>query len=182
MFNVFLLTTFSGSLFEELGIPLELCTSRMAMVADACLAYQSHLLVLACSGELLESPKTLPDVLARTLPSQSNFFLSYILINGLSSWTIALGHFGSAFKFILCKRPFEPDLTKKGVGIEGKVDYSSVAPKLLLVFLLAINFAIIAPIILLPAAGSCATIYVVHKYLFLYVRFLYIWSRLWTFY
>eukprot|EP01043_Picozoa_sp_COSAG02_P049357 COSAG02_NODE_4948_length_4798_cov_1.602894_2_plen_757_part_00 len=48
VFNVFLLTTFSGGLLEGLE-------------------------------ELLENPKELPNVLAKTLPSQSNFFLSYIL-------------------------------------------------------------------------------------------------------
>ncbi len=48
VFNVFLLTTFSGGLIEGLE-------------------------------ELLENPKALPNVLARTLPSQSNFFLAYIL-------------------------------------------------------------------------------------------------------
>eukprot|EP01043_Picozoa_sp_COSAG02_P024389 COSAG02_NODE_1330_length_13218_cov_8.247504_12_plen_757_part_00 len=48
VFNVYLLTTFSGGLIEGLE-------------------------------ELLENPKELPNVLAKTLPSQSNFFLSYIL-------------------------------------------------------------------------------------------------------
>lgn len=174
VFNVFLLTTFSGSLFEELGTATLGNSNPRVFIRlslSFCLLWCStntHLVMRACAGAVLDSPKTLPEILARTLPSQSNFFLSYILINGLYSWTMVLGQFGPVFKLIMCKKAYRPDRTKRrGPGI---VDYISVAPKVLLVFLLAINFAMIAPLILLPAAASCATVHAVHKFLFLYVR------------
>ena len=69
----------------------------------------------------------------------------------------------------LLKQPYEPDLTLTGVGVVGRTETTVVASKLLLILLLAINFATVAPIVMMPTAMSAAVIYVVHKFLFVYV-------------
>jgi hypothetical protein len=109
---------------------------------------------------VIDAPTELPTILARTLPSQSNFFLSYILVNGVSSWYIFLLTIGPLVKTRLLKQPYDPPLPRI---------YDFVAPKLLLVLTLAINFATVAPLLLLPAAFSFFTIYVAFKYLFIFV-------------
>eukprot|EP01043_Picozoa_sp_COSAG02_P024388 COSAG02_NODE_1330_length_13218_cov_8.247504_11_plen_257_part_00 len=69
----------------------------------------------------------------------------------------------------LLKQPYEPDLTLNGVGVVGRTETTVVSSKLLLILLLAINFATVAPIVMMPTAMSAAVIYVVHKFLFVYV-------------
>lgn len=69
----------------------------------------------------------------------------------------------------ILKQPYKPDLTLTGVGVVGRTETTVVAPKLLLILLLAISYATVAPIVLMPAAMAGAVIHVVHKFLFVYV-------------
>lgn len=90
-------------------------------------------------------------------------------INGITTWSVVILQVGDMVKCWLLKQPYEPDLTLTGVGVVGRTETTVVASKLLLILLLAINFATVAPIVLMPTAMSAAVIYVVHKFLFVYV-------------
>ena len=49
-------------------------------------------------------------MLATSLPSQSNFFLAYILINGITTWSVFILQAGDMVKCWLLKKPYTPDL------------------------------------------------------------------------
>lgn len=76
---------------------------------------------------------------------------------------------GDLVKCWLLKQPYKPDLTLAGVNVVGRTETTVVSSKLLLILLLAINFATVAPIVMMPTAISAAVIYFVHKFLFVYV-------------
>eukprot|EP01052_Picozoa_sp_SAG31_P014634 SAG31_NODE_917_length_11033_cov_3.285897_4_plen_846_part_00 len=163
VFNVFLLASLSGSLFDSITV-------------------------------LIDDPTNLPNMLGKTLPAQSNFFIGYvcrnqstaflsvplsanasdasahwlqILLNGVSGFFVQLLTIGRVVSALLFRsKKTGPELSG---GNPFPTDYVRSAAKLLLILVLAISYSVMAPLVLLPALMSFGTIYTVHKYLLIFM-------------
>eukprot|EP01050_Picozoa_sp_SAG11_P013939 SAG11_NODE_1668_length_4494_cov_1.724460_2_plen_200_part_00 len=90
-----------------------------------------------------------------------------ILLNGVSGFFVQLLTVGRLTSAIIFRsKKTGPDLSN---GALFPTDYVRSAAKLLLILVLAISYSVMAPIVLLPALMSFGTIYIVHKYLLIFV-------------
>ncbi|PPQ92296.1 hypothetical protein CVT25_008893, partial [Psilocybe cyanescens] len=136
----------------------------------------SFLIVTLASGitsslnQLINSPTSIPTILAQNLPQASVFFLTYIVLQGLSG--VAGGFLQIVPLLIYYVKLFILGSTPRAVwGIKyglRSLNWGTAFPEVTLLVVIALGYSIISPIINGLACATFFMFYQLYKYLFLY--------------
>lgn len=127
--------------------------------------------VIASGLDMFKEPTTIPATLAENLPKASNFFLTYVILQGLAGSAggflqiVALAIYYVKL-FILGSTPrsvYDIKYTPR------KVAWGTLFPGITLLTVITLSYSIIAPIISGLAIATFFLFYMLYKYLFLYV-------------
>ncbi|EPQ52218.1 DUF221-domain-containing protein [Gloeophyllum trabeum ATCC 11539] len=137
----------------------------------------SFLIVTISSGitaalpGLINNPASIPTLLAQNLPSASNFFLTYVLLQGLSG--SAAGFLQAVPLVLYYVKLYILGSTPRSVYnikyVGRSVAWGTLFPGTTLLVVVAFGYMIISPIINGLACASFFLFYLVYKYLFLWV-------------
>ncbi|KIY47384.1 DUF221-domain-containing protein, partial [Fistulina hepatica ATCC 64428] len=136
----------------------------------------SFLIVAVSSGiipainQIVNDPTSIPTLLAEKLPLSSIFFLTYVLLQGLSG--VAGGFLNIVSLIIYYAKLYILGSTPRAVyGIKyslGSVTWGTTFPGIGLITAIALGYSIISPIINGLACFTFAGFYFLYKYLFLW--------------
>ncbi|KAH8834007.1 hypothetical protein DL96DRAFT_1491150 [Flagelloscypha sp. PMI_526] len=127
--------------------------------------------LLASLPEIIKTPGNVPTILATNLPKASTFFLSYVILQGLSG---AAGGFLMIVPLIVYYvKLFILGSTPRSVfgikfGARG-VSWGTLFPNTTLIVVISIGYMIISPIINGLAFATFFLFYMLYKFLFLWV-------------
>ncbi|KAF8221509.1 DUF221-domain-containing protein [Tricholoma matsutake] len=127
--------------------------------------------IMAALPGLLNNPTSVPTLLAQQLPQSSTFFLTYIILQGLSGTaggflqviTLAIYY---VKLFILGSTPRSIYGIKYGLQ---NVAWGTTFPGITLLLVITLGYSIISPIINGLACATFFLFYMLYKYLFLWV-------------
>ncbi|PPQ67349.1 hypothetical protein CVT24_011532, partial [Panaeolus cyanescens] len=127
--------------------------------------------LLASLEPLLNNPTSIPNILAQNLPKASTFFLTYIILQGLTG---VAGGFLQIVRlilyyvklFILGSSPRSVHSIKY---VMPSVAWGTLFPSITLLVVITLGYSIISPIINGLACFTFFLFYQLYKYLFLYV-------------
>ncbi|KAI5829710.1 DUF221-domain-containing protein [Schizophyllum commune Tattone D] len=126
--------------------------------------------IIASLEDLLNNPTSIPNLLASNLPSASNFFLTYVILQGLSG--TAAGFLQIVPLALYYVKLFVLGSTPRAVyGIKYElrnVAWGTLFPGITLLSTIAIGYSIISPIINGLACFTFFAFYELYKYLFLW--------------
>ncbi|KAL5521544.1 PHM7_2 [Sanghuangporus sanghuang] len=126
--------------------------------------------IIAALPELLDDPGSIPTILAQKLPSASNFFLTYVILQGLSG--SAAGFLQAIPLVIYYAKLFILGSTPRSVyNIKytlRNVKWGTLFPATTLIVVISITYSVISPIINGLACVTFFLFYQLYKYLFLY--------------
>ncbi|KAG6900296.1 hypothetical protein C0993_000269 [Termitomyces sp. T159_Od127] len=141
------------------------------------LVVHSFFIVTLSSGiikalpDLINNPTSVPSLLAENLPGASTFFLTYIVLQGLS--VVAASFLQVVPLIIYYVKLFVLGSTPRSVhGIKfglGSVNWGTTFPNVTLLVVITLGYSIISPIINGLACATFFGFYMVYKYLFLWV-------------
>ncbi|CAA7269965.1 unnamed protein product [Cyclocybe aegerita] len=127
--------------------------------------------LIASLDDLINNPTSIPSILAENLPKASTFFLTFILLQGLSG--VAGGFLQIVPLIVYYVKLFLLGSTPRSVwGIKygmGKVAWGTAFPGVTLLVVITLGYSIISPIINGLACATFFMFYQLYKYLFLYV-------------
>lgn len=111
---------------------------------------------------IVQNPTLALSILARGLPTSSNFYISYLILQGL---TVAGGSLFQAvglFLYYILGTLFDSTLRKKWARFSGlgTVAWGTTFPPVVTLATITLTFSIIAPMILLFAAASFGLLYI----------------------
>jgi MFS family permease len=112
----------------------------------------------------------IPQLLASSIPKASNFYLSYFVLQGLAVVSGTLLNLTGLVLFLVLGRFLDNTprkMYKRWVSLAG-MSWGTVFPPYTNLFVIAICYAIIAPLVLLFAAAGLFLFYQVYKYQLLY--------------
>ncbi|KAF9259050.1 DUF221-domain-containing protein [Marasmius fiardii PR-910] len=126
--------------------------------------------IISGLGDFLQNPSGIPNRLADKLPQASTFFLTYVILQGLSG---TAGGFLQIIPlviyyvklFILGSTPRSVHSLKYGMG---KVAWGTLFPGITLLVTISLVYSIISPIINGLACFTFFAFYQMYKFLFLY--------------
>jgi len=127
--------------------------------------------IIASLNSILNQPTSIPAILAHGLPQASTFFLTYLLLQGLSG--VAGGFLQIVSLIVYYVKLFLLGSTPRSIwGIKyGKssVAWGTTFPGITLLVVIALGYSLIAPIMNGFACATFFLFYQLYKYLFLYV-------------
>ncbi|KAJ8075602.1 phosphate metabolism protein 7 [Marasmius tenuissimus] len=154
------------------GVELSLMTRYFIF-----LVLHGFLIVTLASGimsglnQLVDNPTSIPSLLAQKLPTASTFFLTFVVLKGLSG--TAGGFLQIVPLAIYYVKLFVLGSTPRSVyGIKyamGSVAWGTLFPNITLLTVIALGYSIISPIINGLACFTFFAFYMLYKFLFLYV-------------
>jgi hypothetical protein len=128
--------------------------------------------IIASLDDLLGNPTSIPTVLAQNLPKASTFFLTYIILQGLSG--TASGYLQVVTLIIYYVKLFLLGSTPRSVyGIKysaPEVAWGTLFPAITLLTVISLAYSIISPVINGLACVTFFLFYMLYKYLFLWVN------------
>ncbi|KAF2741290.1 DUF221-domain-containing protein [Polyplosphaeria fusca] len=124
----------------------------------------------AVVSQLATNPGSVPTLLAKQLPSSANFYLTYFIIQGLTSATDNLLNYSDllmylCFGFLFDKTPRQKYNRYTSLR---NIAWGKVFPKYANFVIIAIVYSCIAPLVLGFAAAGLAIFYVSYRYMLLY--------------
>ncbi|THH04380.1 hypothetical protein EW145_g5564 [Phellinidium pouzarii] len=136
----------------------------------------SFLVVTFASGifvalpRIMSNPASIPDILAKDLPSASNFFLTYVVLQGLSG--TASGFLQVVPLVTYYMKLFLMGSTPRSVYTIKytlrNVSWGTLFPSMTLIVVITLAYSVISPIINGLACFTFILFYYLYKYLFLY--------------
>ncbi|EPQ57465.1 DUF221-domain-containing protein, partial [Gloeophyllum trabeum ATCC 11539] len=127
--------------------------------------------IIAALPGLINNPGSIPSVLAENLPSASNFFITYILLQGLSG--TASGFLQASTLVLYYVKLFVLGSTPRSIyNIKygrGSLSWGTTFPGMTLFVVVAMAYMIISPIINGFACAAFCLFYFLYKYLLLWV-------------
>ncbi|KAG1736152.1 uncharacterized protein EDB91DRAFT_539954 [Suillus paluster] len=126
--------------------------------------------IIAALPSLLQNPSSIPSLLAQYLPQASTFFLTYIMLQGLSG---VAGGFLSAVSLILYYvKLYILGSTPRSIynikHAQSTVAWGTLFPSVTLLVVITFAYSIISPVINGLACFTFFLFYLLYKYLFLY--------------
>lgn len=126
----------------------------------------------AVAAKIAKDPRSAPDLLAESLPSASNFYLTYFILQGTTSAASNLLDYSETaeylfYEYIWCKTPrekFETYAQMRGTP------WASWYPKFTNFLVIAVAYACIQPLVLGFAAVGLWFYYLSYRYSLLYIR------------
>ncbi|KAK4574631.1 phosphate metabolism protein 7 [Recurvomyces mirabilis] len=125
----------------------------------------------AVGGKIAQNPASAISILANNLPQASNFFLSYFILQGLGVVSgILVGLVGLVIFIVLGKLLDKTPrkMYKRWINLSG-LGWGTIFPIYTNLFVIAICYAAIAPLVLGFAAVGLAFFYVAYRYNLLFV-------------
>ncbi|KAJ3482345.1 hypothetical protein NLJ89_g12144 [Agrocybe chaxingu] len=126
--------------------------------------------IIASLDDLINNPTSIPNILAENLPKASTFFLTFILLQGLTG--VAGGFLQIVPLIVYYVKLFLLGSTPRSVwGIKygmGNVAWGTTFPGITLLVVITLGYSIISPIINGLACATFFMFYQLYKYLFLY--------------
>jgi hypothetical protein len=121
--------------------------------------------------DLIDNPTSIPTILGQTIPQSATFFVTYLLVTGLTVLPAQLLQIVDVIVYALKRRFLVKTWREKEAlyGAQG-FNYGKSAPIHLLAFTIAISFCVIAPIV-----SPFAVIYFVIAYFICKYQFVYVW-------
>lgn len=125
----------------------------------------------AAVTQIIANPSSATQLLATNLPKSSNFYISYILLQGLSIAGGAFLQIVGLFLFYLLGKLFDNTPRKMWTrwNILSGLGWGTVFPIYTNLAVIAITYSIMSPLILIFAAGAFGLLYFAYLYNFLYV-------------
>ncbi|TFK49099.1 DUF221-domain-containing protein [Heliocybe sulcata] len=127
--------------------------------------------IIAALPGLIHDPTSIPNILAQNLPSASNFFLTYVLLQGLSG--TASGFLQAVPLLLYYVKLFILGSTPRSVYkikyVGRSVAWGTLFPGTTLLVVVSLAYMIISPIINGLACAGFFLFYLLYKYLFLWV-------------
>ncbi|KAM7187444.1 protein of unknown function DUF221 domain containing protein [Naviculisporaceae sp. PSN 640] len=120
--------------------------------------------------QIIQSPLSIKDLLSANLPTASNFYLSYILIQCLGAGALDLLNVVDLWKHtVVTKFATDPRKQFRRWDRLKRVHWGSVYPRFTNLAVIALSYSCIAPLILLFAGLGMCFVYVVYRYNLIYV-------------
>ncbi|KAJ5566703.1 uncharacterized protein N7459_010085 [Penicillium hispanicum] len=125
----------------------------------------------AATAQIIKNPLSAKDLLAQNLPKATNFYISYFLLQGLSTSSMALVQIASAlvFKFVTTFFAYSPRRLFRRWAELGSLSWGSVFPVFTNMGVIALTYSCIAPLILGFAFIGLYLVYQAYRYNFLFV-------------
>ncbi|CAI7600379.1 unnamed protein product [Penicillium pancosmium] len=125
----------------------------------------------AATSQIIKNPLSAKDLLAENLPKATNFYISYFLLQGLSTSSMALVQIASAlvFKFVTTFFAFSPRRLFRRWAELGSLSWGNVFPVFTNMGVIALTYSCIAPLILGFAFIGLYLVYQAYRYNFLFV-------------
>ncbi|TKA27733.1 hypothetical protein B0A50_04834 [Salinomyces thailandicus] len=125
----------------------------------------------AVATQIAKDPKSAPSLLAESLPKASNFYLTYFILQGLTKSSDDLLNYSDLFTYLFYEKfwnktpreHFDTHADMKGTP------WASWFPKFTNLFVIAIVYACIAPLVLGFATVGISILYLSYRYNLLYV-------------
>ncbi|OQO08933.1 hypothetical protein B0A48_05823 [Cryoendolithus antarcticus] len=125
----------------------------------------------AVASQIIQNPQSAPDLLASSVPKASNFYLTYFLIQGLTSAASNVLNSSDLMEYLFYqhfwnktpREQFTEYSRMKGIS------YGSLFPKFTNLLVIAIAYSCIAPLVLGFATVGLALYYLSYRYNLLYV-------------
>ena len=120
---------------------------------------------------IINDPTSAPSLLARQLPTASNFYISYILLQGLALSAGALAQVVGLILYHLLGKILDSTPRKKFNRFNSlsSVSFGTVYPVYSFLATITLTYSLIAPLILIFSAFTFAVFYVAFKYNFMFV-------------
>lgn len=141
------------------------------------LVVQSFLVVTVVSSataavtQIIDDPTSAATILAAKLPTASNFYISYILLQGLAISAGALAQVVGLILFKVLGKILDSTPRKKWSRWNNlnAVGFGTLFPTYTFLSMITLTYSLIAPLILIFSAFTFCAFYMTYKYNFLYV-------------
>ncbi|GAA99842.1 uncharacterized protein L969DRAFT_91783 [Mixia osmundae IAM 14324] len=122
--------------------------------------------------ELADKPTKILEKLATSLPGGRNFFISYVMLQGLAIMPLQLVQLSTVVPRWFC-RIFLTRTPRDHAELNAPpiLNLGQVYPQAILIFIICLNYSIIAPLVLLFGTCYFGMAYLVYKYNFLFVYY-----------
>ena len=123
------------------------------------------------AAQIIKDPKSAPDLLAEGLPTASNFYLTYFILQGTASVASSILNYSDLLEYLFYehywdvtpREKFQDYAQMKGIS------YGSLMPKFTNFLVIAIAYSCIAPLVLGFATVGIFFYYISYRYNFMYV-------------
>ncbi|KKK17081.1 hypothetical protein P175DRAFT_0532590 [Aspergillus ochraceoroseus IBT 24754] len=125
----------------------------------------------AATAQIIKDPLSVKDLLAQNLPKASNFYISYFLLQGLSTSSLAVVQIVSVLVFKLITTFFDRSprrLYQKWAALSA-ISWGNVFPVFTNMGVIALTYSCIAPLILGFCFVGLYLVYQAYRYNFLFV-------------
>ncbi|EHK96423.1 hypothetical protein M7I_7872 [Glarea lozoyensis 74030] len=124
----------------------------------------------AAIKDIIKDPLSSRELLSRSLPKASNFYISYFILQGLAMSANRLVHLGSLWRLVLMRDVgIIPRLRSARYHRLRKIHWGSVYPVFTNMGVIAISYSLIAPIVLGVAAIGLFLVYLSYRWNLFYV-------------
>lgn len=152
---------------------VELFTQNAYFVFQVVQVFLVTTLTSAVSGAIqnvIKDPTSTPKLLSQNLPKASNFYVSYFILQGLAMSSTRLVHLGSIFRHqFMAMAGGKPRLIARKYHRLRIIHWGSIYPVFTNMGVIAISYALIAPLILGVAFIGLNIIYVTYRYNLFYI-------------
>ncbi|QIW99886.1 hypothetical protein AMS68_005404 [Peltaster fructicola] len=125
----------------------------------------------AVVGKIMRDPQSAPDLLAESLPKASNFYLTYIILQGTTGAADNLLNYSDLFEYLFYVRFWDKTPRQKFqdyAQMKG-FNWAKLLPKFTNMFVIAVVYSVIAPLVLGFATVGFSIFYLAYRYNCLYV-------------
>lgn len=122
-------------------------------------------------GQIADSPGSIPQMLASSIPKASNFYLSYIVLQGLGVVSSLLLGLSGLVVFLVLGKLLDKTprkMYKRWINLSG-LGWGTLFPVYTNLLVIAICYACIAPLVLLFAAIGLYLFYLAYRYNLMFV-------------
>lgn len=125
----------------------------------------------AVASKIMKEPDSAPALLAESLPKASNFYLTYFLIQGLTSAASNVLNYSDLFEYLFYQYFWDKTPREKFASYSQMkgISYGSLYPKFTNLLVIAIAYSCIAPLVLVFATIGLTFYYISYRYNLLYV-------------
>lgn len=120
---------------------------------------------------IIDDPSSAPSILAAKLPTSSNFYISYIILQGLAISSGVLAQVSGLIVFFLLGKLLDTTPRKKWARWNNlaSVKFGTLFPTFSFLAMITLTYSLIAPLILIFSAFTFFAFYLAYKHNFLYV-------------
>ena len=125
----------------------------------------------AVAAKIIKEPHMAPMLLAQSLPKASNFYLTYFLLQGLTSAASNVLNYSDLFEYLFYQHFWDKTPREKFASYSQMkgIAYGSLFPKFTNMFVIAMAYSCIAPLTLAFATVGLTLYYLSYRYNLLYV-------------